>query len=76
MGKTKILYNGCGCKGGPIPGDLKVNGNKIDILGDDESTCYLDKLLSLQAIHDTEIQHRIARSLRSSKMSLQIGDIH
>ena len=62
MGKTKILYNGCGCKGGTIPGDVKVNGNKIDILGDDESTCYLGKLLSLQAIHDTEIQHRIARA--------------
>jgi hypothetical protein len=62
MGKTKILYNGCGRQGGPVPGCVEVAGKKIDVLGDDESTCYLGKLLNLQEAQDTEIQHRIVRA--------------
>ena len=62
MGKTKVLYNGCGAAGGAVPGFVEVAGKRVDVLGEGGGTVYLGKLLNLHHVHDTEIKHRIARA--------------
>ena len=60
MGKTKVLWNGIGSS--QPPSKLKINEQEVEILDPHASTMYLGKSLSLTDVHDTELQHRIARA--------------
>ena len=60
MGKTKVLWNGIGSS--QPPSKLKINEQEVEILDPHASTMYLGKSLSLTEVHDTELQHRIARA--------------
>jgi hypothetical protein len=61
-GKTKILFNGVGRQGGPVPGVVNVAGDEIEVLAGDRTTMYLGRALSLQNVQDTEIKHRMSRA--------------
>ena len=67
MGKTKILWNGIGSP--QPPGKLKINEQEVEILDSHASTMYLGKSLCLTDVHDTELQHRIARALAKFAVS-------
>ena len=62
MGKTKVMYNGVGCKGGAIPGHIDLNGERVEVLNGDEAIMYLGRALNLQDFHDTEIRHRMSKA--------------
>lgn len=51
-----------GRQGGPVPGEVEVAGEVIEVLAGDKSTMYLGKALNLQDVHDTEIKHRVSRA--------------
>ena len=60
VGKREVLWNGIGSS--QPPSKLKINEQEVEILDPHASTMYLGKSLSLTEVHDTELQHRIARA--------------
>ena len=61
-GKTKVLFNGIGDQGGPIPGSTTLVHHKVEVPAADQSTAYLGRELTSQALHDTEMKHRVSRA--------------
>jgi hypothetical protein len=57
LGKTKILSNSSTNNGG----SLMASGRKIDIVPYSGSTEYLGRLLTLDALHDTETSYRLQK---------------
>ena len=47
-GKTKIIFNEVGRRGGPIPAVAEVAGHDIEVLAADKSTAHLGIYLNLQ----------------------------
>jgi len=60
MGKTKVLSNRIGP--GTCSKEVDVAGQKVEILGPEESTLYLGRALNLRNGQDAEIDHRIKRA--------------
>ena len=56
-GKTKILSNSGDCHSGHV----MVSGSKVDVLPFAASTDYLGRLLTLDALHDTELSNRLKK---------------
>ena len=54
MGKTKVFSQ--------PPGKVKINEQEVEVLDPHASSMYLGKSLCLTDVHDTELQHRIARA--------------
>eukprot|EP00973_Karenia_brevis_P066961 9311015-Karenia_brevis.AAC.1 len=63
MGKTKILSNTL--EGVATPGQMWIGGAKVEILPFTGSTMYLGRLLSMSALHDVELDHRLDRAWKS-----------
>ena len=57
MEKTKILSNSGDCHSGHV----MVSGSKVDVLPFAASTDYLGRLLTLDALHDTELSNRLKK---------------
>ena len=59
-GKTKILrMDGCVQNSSAF---MEVAGMKIEVLSKGSSTMYLGRLLSVDAVHDTELDHRLEKA--------------
>jgi hypothetical protein len=56
---TKFLCNGIGQ--GTSHTKLDIGGREFEVLGAGASTMYLGRKLSLTAVHDTELKHRVAK---------------
>jgi hypothetical protein len=61
MGKTKILANEW-AHSGTTSKHVAVSGHKIEVLPLGGTTMYLGRLLSLDTIHETELEHRLERA--------------
>eukprot|EP00973_Karenia_brevis_P031932 4406675-Karenia_brevis.AAC.1 len=57
-GKTKILNNQAGSRGG----SMKIAGHSIEILPSHGSTDYLGRKLCLSSLHDVEVDSRIDKA--------------
>ena len=62
-GKTKILrMDGCVQNSSAF---MEVAGMKIEVLSKGSSTMYLGRLLSVDAVHDTELDHRLEKAWKN-----------
>ena len=60
MGKTKVLSNGIGK--GWAKKSVSINTCNVEILPPWDATMHLGKNLSLQDMHDAELDHRLAKA--------------
>ena len=59
-GKTKILRNSATAS--ETMTSVQLKGQQVQVLGPDEGTMYLGRLLQLTEVHDTELRHRLGRA--------------
>ena len=58
--KTKIIWNGNGR--GTASTHANLEGKEFEILGSDDSTMYLGRLVAFDDYHDVELKHRVGKA--------------